>query len=180
LDYREIVERRRALKIEPFKSLADVGFDGPWVTPYQIISNSPKGPVLVALHWLDEPSILDQWSTLQQFGYLPGIRFNVVIDKALAYAGLGRPDIYVTQTFHLIPQTRSEQIAQQAVRRSFEEVTRFELEGRKVIALGATAARECARHDIKHIAVGHPSRRGSTNEKNAVELAEGITKLGLS
>jgi hypothetical protein len=57
LDYQEIIDRRRALIIEPYKSLAAVGFDGPWVTPYQITSRSPVGPVLVALHWLDEPSI---------------------------------------------------------------------------------------------------------------------------
>jgi hypothetical protein len=69
LDYQEIIERRRALKIEPFKSLADVGFDRPWVMPYQITSNSPKGPVLVALHWLDESSILDERATLQHLGY---------------------------------------------------------------------------------------------------------------
>jgi hypothetical protein len=47
-----------------------------------------------------------------------------------------------------------------------------------VIALGATAGGECARHKIEHIAVCHPSRRGYTNEKNAAELAEAITKLG--
>jgi hypothetical protein len=58
LDYQEIVDRRRALKLEPYKSLAAVGFDGPWVTPYQITSRSFGGPVLVALHWLDESSIL--------------------------------------------------------------------------------------------------------------------------
>jgi len=95
-------ERRRALKIEPFKSLADVGFDGPWVTLYEIISNSSQGPVLVALHWLDESSILAERTQLQQFGYLPGIRFNVVIDAALERIRLGRSDIYVTQAFHLI------------------------------------------------------------------------------
>jgi hypothetical protein len=171
-------ERRRALKIEPFNSLADVGFDGPWVTPYQITSNSPKGPVLVALHWLDENSISDERATLLHLGYLGGIRFNVVIDAALARVPLGRSDIYVTQTFHLIPRTRSEQIESSAIRRSFDEVTRFELEGRKVIALGATAGGECARHNIEHIAVCHPSRRGYTNEKNAVEIAEGIAGLG--
>jgi hypothetical protein len=55
LEYQEIVERRRALVIEPYKSLAEVGFDGPWVTPYQITSKSPEGPVLVALHWLVNP-----------------------------------------------------------------------------------------------------------------------------
>jgi hypothetical protein len=133
LDYREIVERRRALKIDPFKSLADVGFDGT-CTPYQITSNSREGPVLVALHWLDESSILAERATLQQCGYLPGIRFNVVIDAALARVRLRRSDIYVTQTFHLIPRTRSEQIEPSAMKRSFDEV-RFELEGRKAIAL---------------------------------------------
>jgi hypothetical protein len=88
-----MVERRRGLQIEPFKSLADVGFDGPWVTPYQITSKSPKGPVLVALHWWDESSIFGERTRLQQFGYVPGIRFNVVIDAALERVRLGRSDI---------------------------------------------------------------------------------------
>jgi hypothetical protein len=178
LDYQEIIDRRRALIIEPFKSLAEVGFDGPWVTPYQITSNSSEGPVLVALHWLDEASILRERATLQNLGYLPNIRFNTVIDAALARQGLSRSDIYVTQTFHLIPPTRSERISQTAIRRSFDEVTRFELQGRKVIALGEIAAGECARHDIEHIAVCHPSRRGSSNEQNASEIAEALAALG--
>jgi hypothetical protein len=178
LDYQEIIDRRRALVIEPFKSLAEVGFDGPWVTPYQISSKSSEGPVLVALHWLDEPSILRERPTLQNLGYLPNIRFNTVINAALARQGLSRADIYVTQTFHLIPRTRSELISQAAIRRSFDEVTRFELQGRKVIALGDIAAGECARHNIEHMAVCHPSRRGYTNEKNATEIAEAIAALG--
>jgi hypothetical protein len=66
LDYPEIIDRRRALIIEPFKSLAEVGFDGPWVTPYQITSKSSAGPVLVALHWLDESSILRERVTLRK------------------------------------------------------------------------------------------------------------------
>jgi hypothetical protein len=123
LDYQEIIERRRSLAIEPYRSLADVEFDGPWITPYQIISNSFEGPVLLALHWLDEPSILRNRPTLREFGYLPDIRFNTVLDTALARQGLSRLDIYVTQTFHLIPRTRSERIAQPAIRRSFDEVT---------------------------------------------------------
>jgi hypothetical protein len=178
LDYQEIVERRRELVIEPYKSLAEVGFDGPWVTPYQITSKSSEGPVLVALHWLDESSIQRERPTLQDLGYLPKIRFNAVIDAALARKGLSRSDIYVTQTFHLIPRTRSERISQAAIRRSFDQVTRFELQGRKVVALGDIAAGECARHNIEHIAVCHPSRRGYTNEKNAVEIAEAIAALG--
>ena len=102
LDYQEIINRRRALVIEPYKSLAEVGFDGPWVSPYQITSKSAEGPVLVALHWLDEPSILRERATLQNLGYLPNIRFNSVINEALARQGLSRSDIYVTQTFHLV------------------------------------------------------------------------------
>ena len=74
MGYQEIIHRRRAMKIEPFKSLAEVGFDGPWVTPYQITSKSSEGPVLVALHWLDESSILKERATLQNLGYLPNIR----------------------------------------------------------------------------------------------------------
>ncbi len=178
MDYQEIIDRRRALTIEPYKSLAEVGFDGPWVTPYQITSKSSEGPVLVALHWLDESSILRERTTLQNLGYLPNIRFNTVIDAALARQGLSRLDIYVTQTFHLVPQTRSERISQAAIRRSFDEVTSFELQGRKVIALGDIAAGECARHNIDHIAVCHPSRRGHSNEKNAIEIAEAIARLG--
>jgi hypothetical protein len=178
LDYQEIIDRRRALIIEPFKSLAEVGFDGPWVTPYQITSKSPEGPVLVALHWLDEFSILQERATLQNLGYLPNIRFNTVIDAALAPQGLNRSDIYVTQTFHLIPRKRSEQISQAAIRGSFDEVTRFELQGRKVVALGDIAAGECARHNIEHIAVCHPSRRGHSNEKNASDIADAIAALG--
>jgi hypothetical protein len=180
LDYQEIIDRRRALVIEPYKSLAEVGFDGPWITPYQISSKSSEGPVLVALHWLDEPSILRERATLQDLGYLPNIRFNKVIDAALARQGLSRSDIYVTQTFHLIPRERSERISQAAIRRSFDEVTRFELEGRKVIALGDIAAGECAQHNIEHVAVCHPSRRGYTNEENAIRIAEAIAALGFS
>jgi hypothetical protein len=176
LDYQEIIERRRALTIEPYKSLAEVGFEGPWVTPYQITSNSFDGPVLVALHWLDESSILTDRALLQNLGYLPNIRFNTVIDAALARQGLSRSDTYVTQTFHLIPRTRSERISQAAIRRSFDEVTRFELQGRKVIAPGDIAAGECAWHNIEHIAVCHPSRRGYTNGGNATAPDCAVTR----
>jgi hypothetical protein len=165
LEYQEIIDRRRALIIEPFKSLAEVGFDGPWVTPYQISSKSSEGPVLVALHWLDESQILKKRPTLQDLGYLPRIRFNTVIDAALARQGLSRSDIYVTQTFHLVPRARSERISQAAIRRSFDEVTRFELQGRKVVALGDIAASEYARHNIEHIAVCHPSRADTLTRK---------------
>jgi hypothetical protein len=106
LDYQEIIERRRAPVIEPFRSLTDVGFDGPWVTPYQILSNSPDGPALVALHWLDEETIRVQCPVLGKVGDLPDIRFNTVIDMAPKRQNLKKSDIYVTQTYHLISQEK--------------------------------------------------------------------------
>src|SRR5205807_531932 len=99
--------RRRRLCVPPYRTLADVGFDGPWVTPYQITSCSPDGPVLVALHWLDRPSIEAHRAELRRCGYLPGIRFNRVLDLALGARRLTRAGIYVTQAFHLVPDTRS-------------------------------------------------------------------------
>jgi len=47
LDYQEIVDRRRALKLEPYKSLAAVGFDGPWVTHTKSLRDHSKGPSLL-------------------------------------------------------------------------------------------------------------------------------------
>ena len=47
-----------------------------------------------------------------------------------------------------------------------------------MIALGSIAAGECARHNIDHIAVCHPSRRGHTYEQNAIEIADAIAALG--
>ena len=105
LDYREIVERRRTLKIETFKSLADLGFDGPWITPYQITSNSLKGPVLVALHWLDESSILDERTALQHLGFCRVFGSMSSLMLLLRRVHLSRSDIYVTQTFHLVPKS---------------------------------------------------------------------------
>jgi hypothetical protein len=83
---------------------------------------------------------------------------NTVIDAALALQGLSRPDIYVTQTFHLIPRKRSERISQAAIRRSFDEVTRFELPGRKVIALGDTFRIACIRLSVLTTRLLHIAR----------------------
>jgi len=38
LSYNEIVENRRTFSLLGYSSLADVGFDGDWVTPYQMSS----------------------------------------------------------------------------------------------------------------------------------------------
>ena len=132
----------------------------------------------MALHWLDEETIADQRSILCNLGYLPSIRFNPVLDIALKQQGLTRSNIYVTQTFHLIPTKRSERISEAAVRQSFDQVTRHELIGRSVVALGDIAARECTRWSIPHRRAYHPSRRGFSNEKNAAEIAGALKTLG--
>jgi hypothetical protein len=178
IDYAAVVGRRRALRIPPYRTLADVGFDGPWVTPYQISSRSADGPVLVALHWLDAPSIDQHRRVLEQHGYLPGLRFNRVLDLALAARGLRRCDIYVTQAFHLVPDGRSERIPSALIDRSFGAVTFYELVGRRVLAMGDAAARACARHGVPHFAACHPSRRGHPDQENAAEIADGLAALG--
>ena len=176
--YDWIVQQRRAFRLDSYHTLADVGFDGPWVTPYQKTSRSPDGPVVVALHWLDAPSIELHRATLQERGYLPGIRFNDVLDLALLARNLSRDAIYVTQAFHLIPRTRSQRIPAPLIRKSFDTVTRHELVGRRVLALGSEAADACQRHGVPHVAVCHPSRRGKTNVENAHEIASGLAALG--
>jgi hypothetical protein len=90
VNYQEIIERRRALRIPGYATLADVGFDGPYVTPYQITACSLDGPVLVGKDWLDAPSVEANRATLKLLGYLPGIPFNEVLDRALLLAGLTR------------------------------------------------------------------------------------------
>src|SRR5687767_12972285 len=104
MDRSEIIKRRRDLAISGYSTLTDVGLDGDWVSPYQIISNSGDGPCLIAYNWLDAPSAVQHGSILRQKGYLPNIPFNNVMDLALGHAGLTRRDIYVTQAFHLLPQ----------------------------------------------------------------------------
>ncbi len=107
MHYNDIISLRRSLKIPGYTSLSDLGFDGDWVSAYQIGSRSPDGPVLVADNWLDVPSFRENETILRSLGYLPGIKFNNVLDIALSMAGLKRAHIYVTQAFHLLPDVRS-------------------------------------------------------------------------
>ena len=64
LNRADLIARRRQFVIHgyeyKYKTLEDVGFYGNWVTPLQITSNSKKGPVLIALHWLDAVLMLSQ------------------------------------------------------------------------------------------------------------------------
>jgi hypothetical protein len=104
LDYQEIIECRRRLSIASYKSLADVGFDGPWVTPYQISSKSPDGPVLVALHWLDEHTVKDQRTILVELGYLPDIRSTRSLISRSRNRGCADPTFTSRRRFILFHQ----------------------------------------------------------------------------
>ena len=53
-------------------------------------SNSETGPVLIALHWLDWPSVNDHRDVLERHGYLPDMLFNKVIDAAVPRGLPGR------------------------------------------------------------------------------------------
>ncbi|WP_158791906.1 hypothetical protein [Granulicella sp. L60] len=174
MTYHQIIDRRRALRIGNYATLADVNFNGPWVTPYQISSRSLTDPVLIAYNWFDVPSVNANREILKRFGYMPDILFNKVIDGALQIASMNRSDIYVTQAFHLLPTKRSGKISASDVDISFDAVTRHELADRRVISLGGDAYRACCRHGIKHIAVAHPSARGRTIRAKAECLAQAI------
>lgn len=175
--YDEAIERRRALRLPGYATLADVGFDGPWVTPLQITAGSLSGPVLIALHWLDEASIHTHHEVLLKVGHLPRITFNRVLDRALALVGRSRADVYLTQCFHLIPQARSEAIPAAAIDLSFREVTRHEIAGRPVLALGSASAGACRRADVEHRATLHPSARGLSFEARAQAIAVALREL---
>lgn len=172
----DIIARRREFMIHGYgyKTLAQVGFDGKWVTPYQKDSNSETGPVLVAKDWLDWPSVDEHRDVLKDKGYLPHIRFNQVMDLALEKVGLKRNEIYVTQAFHLLPRTRSESIPRRHLDESFDRITRHEVDGRPVIALGEAAAGACRRAGVECIECIHPSARGKTFKSKAEELSDAL------
>lgn len=171
LSYADIVKARRGLTLPGYRTFADVGLDGPWTTPYHIAACSPDGPVLLTYNYLDAPSALRHRAQLLASGFLSDMPFNTVLDIALARARLTRRDLYVTHAFHLLPATRSASIRSRDVDLSFDAIARHELSGRRVIALGAVAARACKRHGIDHTATPHPSARGLSFAARAEALS---------
>lgn len=179
----ELIAKRRAFCLpgSGYCTLGDVGMDGEYISPLQISSGSLTGPVLLAYHWLDAPSARAHQAVLRKCGYLPGILFNRVVDHALALCGKARADVYMTQTFHLLPpKGRSSYVPNRHLDASFKAITRHELEGRKVVALGVTAAGTCRRNGIEpDRVVDHPCARGlgRTIEGKAGELAAAIQAI---
>ena len=177
MEYNAIVAARRSLHLPGYSTYADVGLDGPWVTPYQIASASPTGPVLLTYNYLDGPTAREHCVALREAGYLPDMPFNRVLDLALAATRLTRSDLYVTHAFHLLPDRRSATIPASVIDLSFDLVARHELVGRRVIALGEAASRACRRHGIAHIATPHLSARGLSFAKRAAVLATALRDL---
>ena len=177
-DYADAIARRRAFKLPGYTTLGEVGFDGEWVTPLQMCAGSRTGPVLIAFNWLDADAVRTHETTLRAYGYLPSIPFNVVLDKALALRGLERSDVYLTQAFHLLPDRRSGSIPVADIQASFEAVTRHEIAGRPVMALGAAAASACRAAGLTHTEVPHPSARGLSYDARAALIADALAKIG--
>ncbi len=172
-----LVGARRALpSVAGLASLAEVGLDLDLVSPYQLSCGADRGPALVSYNFLDAPTAAARRDTLARDGYLPEMLFNRVLDDALARAGLRRSEIYLTHACHLLPPARSARVPQQAVEASMEAVTRPELEGRRVIALGRVAAEACARFGLAHEALPHPSARGLSAAAKATRLAAALNR----
>lgn len=175
----EIIARRQSLQVpdklqDEWVTLADVGFDGKWVSPIQKISNSTKGPVLVAKHWYDAESVDLNREVLKCLGYLPGNRFNQCLNRALANVGKARGDIYITQVCHFLPRDdKRKRVPAELMKLSVEAVTRYEVEGRRVIALGGEAKRALELTDIDFLACPHPS---SSVAGGFEELAEALRR----
>jgi hypothetical protein len=169
----ELIARRRAFRLPGYCTLADVGLDGEYVSPPQITSCSETGPVLLAYNWLDAQTARKHAGALRECGYLKGMIFNNIVDAVLARSGITRAHIYITQAFHLLPEGRSDQIPQKDMDASFDAITRHELVGRKIVALGVAAAGCCSRAGITpNKVVPHPSARiGMSAKIEALILA---------
>lgn len=172
--YRDAVERRRAFSLPGYRTLAEIGFDGDYVSPVQISSGNLEGPMLITKGWFDAPSAIANRSVLLEKGYMPGIPFNHVIGRALALVGLTRADIYITPVFKLLTPVRSHPIRSSEARASFEAVTRYELMGRRPIAAGSDAAGALDHFGIEYIRTIHPSARGLNYDARAEAIARAI------
>ncbi|MEQ5871194.1 hypothetical protein J4E08_14980 [Sagittula sp. NFXS13] len=172
--YIDAIRRRRALSLPGYRTLAEEGFDGDYVSPIQMTSGNLSGPMIISKDWLDAPSANANRAILTQQGYLPGNPYNRVIDKVLDLVGLTRADIYITPVFALLTATRSSVIPMKDKRASFEAVGQYELMGRRPIACGTDAASVLRGFGIDHIETIHPSARGLTFDDRAARIAKAL------
>jgi len=185
MEYREIVKRRRALDpgqhADKFGTLQDAGWDCEWVAPIQQTSHDPTGPVVMGSHQLDIVTARQPYALQMREwygGYMPDRRFNRVLDLALWKAGLHRRDVYVTQACHLLPRANARQfVPEELWQMSYDEVTKYELRGRPVIALGEPAKLLCEHYKIRHRPFDHPGGRGSSFDAQATAIAAALNRF---
>ena len=189
-NYKRNIERRRRFSLPGYKSLADVGFDGEYVTPTQIEACSETGVCLVSHNWFDVKSVeehsrnSEKYQSLKEKGYDESIPFNRVLDLALNKVGIRREDTYMTQVFHLLPPSQKEPPSEEDIWKSFEAITQHEIQDRKVVALGKPAKTACIKFGIQHFAAyAHapsPSwgfRREILDEEHAAKIANAIKSV---
>ncbi|MEM1235295.1 MAG: hypothetical protein AAGH70_14330 [Pseudomonadota bacterium] len=169
------ITARRAFRLPGYTTLAEAGFDGEYVSPIQLSSGNPDGPMLMSKDWLDAPSARKHHAELTKTGYLPHIPFNRVLDLALALIGLQRADIYIAPVFCLLSPKRSHPLPAAHARASFENVTRLELNNRRPVAAGTDAQRTLSHFNVEHIATCHPSARGLSFDQRAERIAEALS-----
>lgn len=174
MSFASAITARRAFFLPGYTTLAEAGFDGEYVSPIQLTSGNPDGPMLMSKDWLDAPSARKHHAQLSRTGYLPNIPFNKVIDRALALLGLTRADIYIAPIFCLLPPQRSHPIPAAHARASFDAVTRHELNGRRPVAAGTDATRTLRHFGVPHISTCHPSARGLSFDARAEQIAEAL------
>ncbi|MDW3183031.1 hypothetical protein [Roseobacter sp.] len=169
-----LIAARRNFTRPGYDTYADAGVEGDYITPYHLTCGNPAGPVLISYNWLDAPTVRAHRDTLRRLGMLPQMLFNRVLDLALGLAGLARGAVYLTHAFHLLPASRSATVPASDVEASFDAITRHEVAGRPVVALGQAASHACTRFGIAHHAVPHPSARGLSMLAKARAIAKAL------
>lgn len=172
--YTHAIAARRAFRLPGYPTLADLGFDGDYVSPIQLACGNHTGPLLISKDWLDAPSAMAHRDHLQKYGHLPDNPFIRVIDKALTLLNLQHRDIYITPVFHLLTPKRSSTIPAAHARASFDAIGRHELMGRRPVALGTDAAQVLTHFGIDHIPAPHPSARIGSYDRRAALIAKAV------
>jgi len=172
--YTRAIAARRAFRLPGYPTLAEEGYDGDYVSPIQIISGNPDGPLLMSKDWLDAPSARKHRDELSRTGYLANNPFNQVIDRVLNLLGLTRADIYITPIFHLLTPKRSSTIPADHARASFDAVAQHALMGRQPVALGTDSARVLAHFNIPPSVAPHPPARSGSYDARAARIAEAV------
>lgn len=152
--------RKRLPAPEGYRTLAYAGLDD-YITPPQQTAFHRTGIALVGKHFLDAKTAKEcRDAIVGNGGFCPCVPFRERLEEALGRVGLCLGQVYVTQAFHFLPEEdRSDEPPAELLHASFNAITKHELRGRTVIALGGTAARACRKAKIPRIQAPHPARR---------------------